>query len=539
MAQATWQEKAAHKRSQAQQSIPSQWLLPASFLAPPEGSPPTVLDIPQRCGLLSPREIEITETVDATALLEKLASREYSAVEVTTAFCKRAAIAQQLTSCLTEMFFDTALRRAQELDEHLAATGKTVGPLHGLPISVKESYSIAGVPTTMGFVSCLDRPPQEKNSVVVDILLAAGAVFYVKTNIPQTMMTLDTHNNIFGRTLNPHNLNLTAGGSTGGEGALLALRGSLLGIGTDIAGSIRVPALCCGLTGFKPSVNRVPYGGQSSAARPGMTSNGILPSAGPLCHTVRDAALLLKVAINSRPADLDDNALDVPWRGVTPRSSTLRIGVLPEDPLYPLHPPMQRALQRAIDKLEAAGHTMVDISTQMPSISEAKDIAFRLFNMDPDRTPLTHVTRGDEPFIPSLRSTFDVDGSGPAPRLRELYELNVAKAGLLTRMRRVFVDNQLDVLVGPAYQSCAVPHDTIGVASYTVFCNLFNYPACVIPYSSAASAEDATFVRDVSYTPEYKPQEVEGAPCHIQLIGRPMRDEELIQCASAVEALLR
>jgi hypothetical protein len=122
----------------------------------------------------------------------------------------------------------------------------------------------------------------------------------------------------------------------------------------------------------------------------------------------------------------------------------------------------------------AAGHEVIDISNQTPSISEAKDVAFRLFNMDPDRTPLTHVTKSGEPLIPSLTSTYDLGKSSPEPQLRELYELNVAKSRLLTRMRQVFVENKLDIIVSPAYQSCAVPHDTYGVPSYTVFCNLFN-----------------------------------------------------------------
>lgn len=448
-----------------------EWSLSTDYLELSKNTSTGVLDIPRRCGKLTDREIHITEAFDATALLEKLGSREFTAVEVTTAFCKRAAIAHQLTSCLTETFFDMALRRAQELDEHLAATGKTIGPLHGLPISVKECYNIAGVTTTMGFVSFLDRPPQPTNSVLVNILLAAGAVFYVKTNIPQTMMTLDTHNNIFGRTLNPHRLSLTAGGSSGGEGALLAMRRSLLGIGTDFAGSVRVPALCCGLIGFKPSAHRIPYGGIASAARPGMA--GFPPCSGPICHTVRDAKLLLKVVFNSNAADLDDNALGVPWT-VTRQKPSLRVGVLPEDPLYPLHPPMKRTLNIAVAKLIAAGHEVIDISKEMPSISEAKEVAFRFFNMDPARAALAHVVKGGEPFIPSLRSTYDLDKSAPEPQLQELYELNVARARLLTRMRQVFVENNVDVIIGPAYQSCAAPHDTYGVATYTVFCNLFN-----------------------------------------------------------------
>lgn len=263
-----WQEKAQLKQSEAASKIPPEWRLSLDILTAISNES-NVLDIPTKCGILSARELDITEHYDATDLLQRLASKELSAVEVTTAFCKRAAIAQQLTFCLTETFFDQALARARQLDDHLTATGQTVGPLHGLPISLKDCFNVAGVPTSLGFVSYLDRLAPTTNSSLVDILLAAGAVLYVKTNVPQTMMTADSHNNVFGRVLNPYRRNLTAGGSSGGEGALIALRGSVLGIGTDIAGSIRIPALCCGTTGFKPSVRRVPYGAKLPPAEPG------------------------------------------------------------------------------------------------------------------------------------------------------------------------------------------------------------------------------------------------------------------------------
>lgn len=135
---------------------------------------------------------------------------------------------------------------------------------------------------------------------------------------------------------------------------------------------------------------------------------------------------------------------------------------------------MQRALKTALNRLIAAGQDAIDISKQMPSISEAKDVALCLFNMVPARTPLTHVTKSGEPFIPSLKSTYDIDTSPAAPQLWEMYELNVVKGKILTQMSQVFLENKLDIIVGPAYQSCAVPHHTYGVATYTVFCNFFN-----------------------------------------------------------------
>lgn len=450
--------------------IPPEWRLPAEFLNQDESSDSNVLDVPVKCGILNASEIEITEIRDATTLRDKLAIRELSAVEVATAFCKRAAIAQQLTACLTETMFSQALARAKELDDHLQSTGKPYGPLHGVPISIKESLNVAGVHSTLGFVSFLDHPPASQNSPLVDVLLSAGAVLYVKTNIPQTMMTADSHNNVFGRVLNPYRSNLTAGGSSGGEGALIAMRGSILGIGTDIAGSIRIPALCCGTVGFKPSVGRVPPTGKS-AGRPGMT--GIAAVAGPLCHSVRDAEMLLRVVFDASLEDLDDSALAFPWiEPPTRTGKSLVIGVLPEDPRQPLHPSMQRTLTDATDRLKRAGHQVVDLSGQVPFIASASDLSFNFFRVDPDQTVVKRITDGAEPAIPSLRFTYDLEGKSSETTLREFFDLNASKTEIGTRMRRVYVDNKLDCILGPGYQSTAVPHDTYGIPMYTVLANL-------------------------------------------------------------------
>ncbi|KNG91541.1 general amidase-B [Aspergillus nomiae NRRL 13137] len=512
-----WHEKALAKQATAASKIPPEWRLPESIQAQLTSDPGlNCLDIPAQSGLLTARELAITTTEDATALLAKIANQEYTAVEVTTAFSKRAAIAQQLTSCLTETFFDVALTRAKALDEHLASTGKTVGPLHGLPISLKDGFNVAGIPSTLGFVSFIDNPVPTTNSPLVDILLAAGAVIYVKTNIPQTLMIAESHNNVFGRVLNPHRLNLAAGGSSGGEGALVALRGSLLGVGTDIGGSIRIPALCCGVIGFKPSAGRVPFVGQTSPARPGLA--GIAPVAGPLCHSVRDADLFFKVVADSRPEDVDDQVHGLPWSSpTTPLKSSLTI----------------------VKKLSAAGHRIVDLTGKCPSMKEISDIAMGFFQMDPDRTALGHLAASGEPWVPSLKYTYDPSGAGPEPTLRQLYDLNVQKAGATAAIRKVFLDNQLDVILAPGHQSCAPVHDTFRLPIYTMLANLVDYPACIIPFGTADEAADAEFVRDIEYIPKYTPKEVEGAPCHVQLIGRRLKDELLVQHSKVVEGVLK
>lgn len=219
---------------------------------------PSVLDVCSiREKVLSQREVHLTNQT-ATQLATLIKKRQATAVEVLTAFIKAAVVAQDTTNCLTEIFFEDGLKRAAELDAHQQETGGVVGPLHGVPVSVKDHINIEGIDGASGFVGWAYHRVADKDAVVVQCMRKAGAVIYCKTANPQSLLVrqfaihigkltdsqaIETNNNIYGRTLNPHNRNLSAGGSSGGEGALIAMRGSPLGIGTDIAGSIRSAAL--------------------------------------------------------------------------------------------------------------------------------------------------------------------------------------------------------------------------------------------------------------------------------------------------------
>jgi amidase len=136
-------------------------------------------------------------------------------------------------NCLSDAFFDEAVERAKALDDHLNRTGELKGPLHGLPISLKDNFNIKGRDSTVGFTS-LVNDPSEYNATLVDVLENLGAVRYCKTNVPTAMMIAESVNNVFGRTVSPLNRKVTSGGSSGGESALIAFGGSPLGIGTDI-----------------------------------------------------------------------------------------------------------------------------------------------------------------------------------------------------------------------------------------------------------------------------------------------------------------
>jgi amidase len=483
-----WQDIVAEKQRAAKKLVPPAWLLPDALweelTLPLEANSTRLIeqDFPRRSGLLTTRELEITENYSTAQLLSGLTKGVLSSLEVTTAFCKRAAIAQQLTNCLTEVFYDAALIRAKELDDYLAANGKPSGPLHGLPISVKDSFKVKGIDSSIGFVSLLNKPAQQ-NSPLIDILLELGAVLYVKTNIPQTMMTADSHNNVWGRTLNPHNSALTAGGSTGGEGALIAFRGSPLGIGTDVAGSIRIPSFCCGIYGFKPTSGRIPFGGQQSPVLEGFSP--IVPSAGPIANSFAALQLLSEAVLSAHPARHDTTSLDVPWQNLAPlpSSARLNIGVLTEDASLPLYPPVKRAMNNASALLADKGHNLISIGPEKSHIASLSELSLALFTLD-IKDGVEFITSSGEPVVPSV-------AAGAAPvrgdtlkafwadfdqmdMFRKVAALGRERHRLSEAWRKLWNEMKLDAIICPGAQHTAVKHDTFQYPAYTVFLNVLD-----------------------------------------------------------------
>jgi len=284
--------------------------------------------------------------------------------------------------------FTEAMNRARWLDEQYAAMGgKPVGPLHGVPISLKDTFKVKGYDASVGIAS-LAFDPAKENSLLVDILLEAGAVVYVKTNVPQTMMSLDSNNNLFGRTMNPLNRKVTAGGSSGGEGALVAMRGSVLGIGTDVGGSIRIPAMCNGLYGLKPSNGRVPYVvGQQSLQLPGVSKLALPASAGPISVSLRDCELLMQVVSGARSWERDPEIRMGKWEdmddlnvGVGEKQRRPVIGVVWRDGLIEPLPPVLKVLEEVVGKLKDTGVDVVQLD--IPQFQKCQRLANELFGVD-------------------------------------------------------------------------------------------------------------------------------------------------------------
>lgn len=352
MSEQNWEKIAKAKQAALAESIPSEYRIPKDLLPP--DSQLDVTTWPKQSGWFSQKELEITGST-ASEILQKIASKAWSSEDVTKAFCKRAAAAQQLTNCLSDAFFNEAIKSAKALDDHLQRTGNLVGPLHGLPISLKDNFNIKGKDSTVGFTSLVNKPA-EYNATLVDILQELGAVRYCKTNVPTAMMIAESVNNTFGRTVNPLNRALTSGGSSGGESALIAFGGSPLGVGTDIGGSLRIPAACTGIFTLRPSHGRF----TTQRCRSGLAGQEAVKSVnGPMGRTLEDIAMYSKAVIDAKPWLIDPTMLPMPWQPAEQKQK-LKIAVMWNDAICLPTPPVARALKETVQKLKNAGHELVE-----------------------------------------------------------------------------------------------------------------------------------------------------------------------------------
>ncbi|KAG9463714.1 hypothetical protein GDO78_021247, partial [Eleutherodactylus coqui] len=231
--------------------------------------------------------------------------------------------------------------------------GGAKGPLYGVPVSIKEHIGYAGQPSTCGLVQNLDDV-EEEDSVIVRVLKKQGAVVFAKTNVPQGLFCYETSNPIYGFTVNPHNRTKGVAGSSGGEGALISGGASILGIGTDIGGSIRLPASFCGIAGFKPTPNRL------SMIRNRQCIDGMYSvpfCIGPMARDVDSLVYTMKALWCDEMFHLDTSVPPLYFNEKTFSSvEPLRIGFYEEDGFFQPNPSMRRVLRETKQLLAEAGH---------------------------------------------------------------------------------------------------------------------------------------------------------------------------------------
>ncbi|RAL15913.1 putative general amidase GmdA [Aspergillus homomorphus CBS 101889] len=546
-----WQEKAAAKRQAIFEAIPAQWRIQERLPSDDEQPDVTGKYIQQ---YLTDREIEITEC-DALSITERTTTGAWTALEVTEAFCHRAAIAHQLVNCLLEIFFDQAITSAKALDAYFAEHKKPLGPLHGLPVSLKDQFHIKGVETTIGYVGWigtfegqrkLETSARTHESELVRELRNLGAVLFCKTSVPTTLMAAETANNIVGYTWNPTNRHLSAGGSSGGEGALIALRGSPAGFGTDIGGSIRLPATFNGIFGLRPSAGRMPYEG---AANTMDGQNCMLSVVGPMATTARSLKLLFKAVLLQEPWYHDPLALQLPWREAVEQQAArdrLCFGIMYDDGKVQPHPPVKRALALVRRLLEAQGHRVIEWNP--PSHQTAFDIAMQIFHLDGRADIQAHLALSGE----EQRAECFLQPSEPQNAM-QIAALNIQKRQY--QKEYLVYWNSTAALTGTGRPVDALICSTCPYAAFlpgqykhgdTPFVNVLDYPAVVFPVTYADRVVDKAERPDVFLSEmdeviqsQYDCDVAHGAPVGLQLVGRRLEDEKVLALVEYVGRLLQ
>ncbi|KAI5240012.1 fatty-acid amide hydrolase [Aureobasidium subglaciale] len=489
--------------------------------------PLNVTDIPRSCEILSQEELAITEDYDAVGLAAAIAQRKYTAVAVATAFLKRAIICHQITHCLTQWFPEEAMKQAQALDDYLTSHGKTVGPLHGVPISLKEHIALDGKQTSYGFVASIHI--SEEDSQMVSILRSLGAVFYVKTMQPQGLLHMESDNHL-GRVLNPFNIHLSAGGSSGGEAALIALRGSVLGVGTDLGGSVRAPAAFCGIYGFKPTAYTLPM--QGFLPRGFSAGLNIQPCAGPMCRSLRDMDLFMRVILAQKPHLEDPLLVPIPWTGPNTEVRKLKIGIMATDGMITPTPPILRAIAWAQKRLGSCAD--VEIKSFAPyQAREALSLVRRIFMPDGGVGFKKILAASGEPE--HLLTSAVIDVASDSSHVSDVALLRSERDEYRRTMAKHWNKQDVDIVLMPVFVGPAPAHDTAIYKSYTSVWNLVDYPAVSIPtplYAEAKGLEvyadshvlgkEDAFVRRA-----WEETSFEGAPLSLQLVARKHHDSLL------------
>lgn len=493
------------------------------------------------------REVEITK-LGVLELQKAIGARELSAVEVAQAFCHRAAIIHQIVNCCSEIFIDEALERAQQLDKYMEKNGKPIGPLHGIPISLKDQVDLPGKDLAIGYVSHVGQPKTEM-SVLALQLMEYGAVFYVKTTVPMAMMAPETVSNLLGYTSNSLNIHLTAGGSSGGEGALIAARGSPLGFGTDIGGSIRIPANFHGLYALKPSHGRISYMHVTNWA----SGQECIPSViGPMARLLEDIEFITKLVVGSQLWRSDPKVVQLPWQKPSFEKTKFTFGMWNLDNSVELHPPIVRAQMEVAKCLEQAGHKVVMVN--LPNQQAAVETVWKILGADSGYEILTECNRSGEPVIPAVQKCLGLTLKDAALSVNEWWGLCARAAQLRQEFRRFWhtpigADNdQIDAILCPVWPTTATLPNSRYYANLTCPFNLYDCASVVIPVTKASATKDTRPALaspitgqnvEVQQVESYEPLMCDGMPVCVQVVTPKLEEEKALEMAGLIQRLVK
>ncbi|HST90281.1 MAG TPA: amidase [Ktedonobacterales bacterium] len=509
-------------------------------------------------------ETAMLTQLSARELAERIARGEVSAVEAVEAYIARIEAVNPALNAVVVKRYDAARAEARAADERRAA-GEPLGPLHGVPITIKEAFDLEGTPSTYGLPSRAAALATSDDQYVRR-LRQAGAIILGKTNVPQLLLYNETDNPLYGRTNNPWDVTRTPGGSSGGQAALIAAGASPFGLGSDIGGSIRVPAAYCAIAGLKPTAGRLPDTAEFGVS-PGQTA--IVSQAGPLGRGVDDVALALDILNGGRTPDAepprplaDHTAVDI---------AGLRVAYYSDDGILPPAPAVRRAVVEAAGMLAGRGAQVTE--WQPPTPRAALDLWLGILAADGAATArqmlkgnardprigrLVFLAARSRPTLAFLRALLTVLGQrNAAAVLRDFGRRDTAHYWALVEAQRAYQrqfaraldaddGGPFDVIICPASPTPAFPHglggDLLTSGAYAVLYNVLGYPAGVVPVTRVRPGEDTPRRRSLDTmdrAARKADQGSAGLPVGVQVVARPWRDHVALAAMRAIEASAR
>jgi amidase len=455
----------------------------------------------------------------ATEMAEKIREEKISPVEIAAAHLAKIERLNPRLNAFVHVDMERVRREARAA-EAAVMSGKALGPLHGVPVSIKSSLDVAGLRCEAG-TRLRAGHTATQDAPLVARLRQAGAVVLGVTNTPELLMAWETDNRVYGRTNNPWDLERTPGGSSGGEAAAIAAGMSAGGVGSDGGGSIRVPAHFCGICGLKPTPGRIPSTGHFPASGGPFAMIGVV---GPMARTVADLKALFEVM--QGPDDGDTCAAPVPlrWPG-DDEVKELRVGYFEDDGRTPVTPETRAAVRTAAEALRSAGF---EVEPFRPEGLEEARVLWKKFFVTAGGMLIGSMFRGREHDLsPILKQFLDWSAAEMPLSAEILLEAWIGRdllgAKFLAQMRRY------PILLCPAAAIPAFRHgerswtvegktvNYLDAWSYAEWFNLLGNPAAVVPVSHSVAGE------------------WEGLPIGVQIVGRPWEEEQVLAVAAALE----
>ncbi len=443
--------------------------------------------------------------LSARALAKAIRDKEISSTEVVDSYIKRIKEVNPKLNAIVQLSEETAHDQASKADKALSQ-GEISGPLHGVPITIKDSFDTAGLISAGGTKGRSNFVP-DKDATVVSRLRSAGAILLGKTNTPELTLSYETNNLIYGQTNNPYDLSRSPGGSSGGAAAIVAAFGAAFDIGSDYGGSLRFPSHCCGVTTIKPTSGRVPRTGHI------FPFGGVLDSfqqIGPIARSVEDLSMILPIIAG--PDHIDPAIVPMPFYDTADVDLTsLRVAFHSDNGIMSPSPETDKVVRAAAALLDGKGSTVTEIRPN--GIEESYDLMIKLLSADGGASiqRLLEQAGTKDHSLPWLGLADPVDAAQFDALIMKWFRFQ-------STMLSFFKD--YDVILSPVNALPAMPPGTFGADleafSYTMTYNMTGWPAAVIRGGTSP----------------------DGLPIGVQIVAHPWREDVALAVAGYLEKTL-